>query len=347
VPALEVNLLSIGSLTKAKFAFNFQGDVCTIQTPGGKVLQIPRDTDNLYRLSNIEEITVDNAAVTDAENILKHIPIKNTMAYHITIVENAKVLGFEKLKLLHHTLGHRGTYSSLAKAIKTGLLDVGKAFRFNVNKIPHEKCDTCAQVKARKYAMRRQIHSSQLRPGSLISFDILGPYSVPGLSSTGTETLRYVITFCDFKSKYTHSYCMAKRDEALQKIEEFITHWKAQIGLPIRHMHTDGGKELISHGVEKVLSNEFIKLTHTSAGTPQLNGLAERRQHTVYLSAVAMLHSSRLPEKLRPYVIQWASTIDKVTPTNISTVDVETDIDTTISITPYEAAIGSVLPTLS
>ena len=76
VPALEVNLLSIGSLTKAKFAFNFQGDVCTIQTPGGKVLQIPRDTDNLYRLPNIEEITVDNAAVTDSENILKHIPIK-------------------------------------------------------------------------------------------------------------------------------------------------------------------------------------------------------------------------------------------------------------------------------
>ena len=147
------------------FAFNFQGDVCTIQTPGGKVLQIPRDTDNLYRLSNIEEITVDNAAVTDAENILNNIPIRNTMAYHITIVENAKVLGFEKLKLLHRTLGHRGTYSSLAKAIKTGLLDVGKAFRFNVNKIPHEKCDTCAQVKARKYAMRRQIHSSQLRPG--------------------------------------------------------------------------------------------------------------------------------------------------------------------------------------
>lgn len=105
-------------------------------------------------------------------------------------------------------------------------------------------------------------------------------------------------------------------------------------------MHTDGGKELISHGVEKVLSNELIKLTHTSAGTPQLNGLAERRQHTVYLSAVAMLHSSRLPEKLWPYAIQWASTIDKVTPTNISTVDVETDIDTTISITPYEAAIG-------
>ena len=166
--------------------------------------------------------------------------------------------------------------------------------------------------------MRLQKIPRSLEVGALISYDIQGPYSIAGLSNSGHENQRYVLTFGDYRSKLTYSVTMAKRDEAFEQIKKFITYWNSSIKTRLKHFHTDGGKELIANNVETYLSQHNIKLTHTSAGTPQLNGLVERRQHTVYLSAVAMLHTARLPELLWPYAIVWASIIDQVSPTHIS-----------------------------
>ena len=173
---LHVNLLSLGALTALQYQFRFQGTNCTIVNPDGKTIVIQRGRDNLYRIPSLALLTEQSS--TNPELPLDMVPHAHTANY-VHALEATNTLGLTKLKKLHRILGHRGTLHSLAKAIKTGILHSDKPFRFAVEKIPKETCATCAQVKAKKHAMRLQKIPRSLEVGAAHSSPMIYKAHIP------------------------------------------------------------------------------------------------------------------------------------------------------------------------
>ena len=67
------------------------------------------------------------------------------------------------------------------------------------------------------------------------------------------------------------------------------------LGVKIKHYHGDGGAELISKQVLKLLRRETSKYSWNSADTPELNATSERKFRTLGERSLSMLLRSLLP----------------------------------------------------
>jgi transposase InsO family protein len=110
----------------------------------------------------------------------------------------------------------------------------------------------------------------------LVHSDVCGPFS-----SVARGGFQYFITFTDDFSRYGYIYLMRHKSEAFEKFKEFQNEVQNQLGKTIKALRLDRGGEYLSQEFGDHLKQFGIVSQLTPPGTPQWNGVSERRNKTL------------------------------------------------------------------
>ena len=110
----------------------------------------------------------------------------------------------------------------------------------------------------------------------LIHTDVYGP-----MSSTARGGFQYFITFTDDLSRYGYVYLMRHKYETFENFKEFQNEVENQCGKKIKALRSDRGGEYLSHEFSDHLKSCGIVPQLKPPGTPQRNGVSERRNPTL------------------------------------------------------------------
>src|SRR3954464_15056363 len=154
--------------------------------------------------------------------------------------------------------------------------------------------------------------SKELRKGvrlvGLVHSDVCGPMST--IARGGYE---YFITFTDDLSRYGYIYLMKHKSEAFEKFKEFQNEAQNQLGKKIKFLRSDRGGEYMSHEFDDHLKSCGIVPQVTPPGTPQRNGVSERRNRTLLDMVRSMMSQSDLPLSFWGYALETpAFTLNRV-----------------------------------
>src|SRR5215216_6277808 len=106
----------------------------------------------------------------------------------------------------------------------------------------------------------------------IIHTDVCGPMSVEVCGG-----YRYFVTFTDDFSRYGYIYFMKHKSETFEKFKEFQNEVENHRNRKIKFLRSDHGGEYLSYEFSTHMKDCGIGSQLTLAGTPQCNGVSERR----------------------------------------------------------------------
>ena len=124
----------------------------------------------------------------------------------------------------------------------------------------------------------------------LIHTDVCGP-----ISSIAREGYQYFITFTNDFSRYGYIYLMRNKSESFEKFKLFNNEVRNQLGKNIKTHRSDRGGEYLSQNFDAHLKDCGIVSQLTTLGTPQWNGVFERRNRTSLDMVRSMMSRTDLP----------------------------------------------------
>ncbi|KAK8574664.1 hypothetical protein V6N12_062353 [Hibiscus sabdariffa] len=124
---------------------------------------------------------------------------------------------------------------------------------------------------------------------------------------------QYFITFTDDFSRYGYVYLMRHKSEALEKFKEFKNEVQNKHGKSIKALRSDRGGEYLSQDFDELLKECGIVSQLTPPGTPQWNGVSERRNRTLLDMVRSMMSHTDLPTSFWGYALETAAfTLNRV-----------------------------------
>ncbi|KAL4291238.1 hypothetical protein GQ457_14G000800 [Hibiscus cannabinus] len=142
----------------------------------------------------------------------------------------------------------------------------------------------------------------------LIHSDVCGP-----MNTQARGGYQYFITFTDDFSRYGYIYLMRHKSEALEKFKEFKNEVQNQHGKSIKALRSDRGGEYLSQDFDELLKECGIVSQLTPPGTPQWNGVSERRNRTLLDMVRSMMSHTDLPTTFWGYALETAAfTLNRV-----------------------------------
>ena len=118
---------------------------------------------------------------------------------------------------------------------------------------------------------------------------------------------KYFITFIDDLSRYGYIYLLHEKSQVVTVLEIFLTEVERQLDRKVKVVRSDRGGEYYGRYDEsshnpgpfaKLLEQRGIVAQYTMSGTPQQNGVAERRNRTLLDMVRSMVSNSTLPKSL-------------------------------------------------
>ncbi|WJZ88365.1 hypothetical protein VitviT2T_007671 [Vitis vinifera] len=146
-------------------------------------------------------------------------------------------------------------------------------------------------------------------PLEIIHTDVCGPLNVKARG--GYE---YFVTFIDDYSRYGYVYLIQRKSEAFEKFKEFRAEAEKQLSKSIKTLRSDRGGEYLVYEFKDYLIENGILSQLTAPGTPQQNGVAERRNRTLLDMMRSMMSYSSLPTSFWGYALQTAVYILNIVP---------------------------------
>ena len=123
------------------------------------------------------------------------------------------------------------------------------------------------------------------------------------------------MTFIDDFSRYGYVYLISHKSEALDRFKIFKTEVEKQLEKVLKIVRSDRGGEYYGrHGdlgqclgpFAEFLQSCGIKAQYTMPGTPEQNGVAERRNRTLMDMVRSMMSRTKLPQSLWGEALQTA-----------------------------------------
>ncbi|KAK1614403.1 hypothetical protein QYE76_019920, partial [Lolium multiflorum] len=209
----------------------------------------------------------------------------------------------------HCRLGHIGV-KRMKKLHSDGLLE------------SLDRCEACLMGKMTKTPFSGTMErATDLL--EIIHTDVCGPMSV---ASRGGY--RYVLTFTDDLSRYGYIYFMKHKSETFEKFKEFQSEVENQRNKKIKFLRSDRGGEYLSYEFGMHLKKCGILSQLTPPGTPQRNGVSERRNRTLLDMVRSMMSLTDLPLSFWGYALETAAfTLNRAPSKSVET-------------TPYELWFG-------
>ena len=197
---------------------------------------------------------------------------------HPKSIKRQKVSHNDNMYLWHLRLGHINL-NRTNRLVKDGPLR-----KLNVGTLP--VCESCLEGKMTKrpFSAKGERSKELLQ---LVHSDVCGPLSVQARG--GYE---YFITFTDDYSRYGYIYLMHKKYETFGKFKEFMAEVEKQLGKSLKTLRSDQGGEYLDTEFKDHLLEHGILSQLTAPGTPQQNGVAERRNRTLIYMVRSMMNYS-------------------------------------------------------
>ena len=110
----------------------------------------------------------------------------------------------------------------------------------------------------------------------LVHSDVCGP-----MSQTAYSWFLYFVTFTDDVSRYGYVYLKKHKSDTFEKFKEFRNEVEKQTGQSIKCLRSDRCGEYMRGEFTDYLKENGILTQYTPPGTPQHNGVSERRNRTL------------------------------------------------------------------
>ena len=285
IPSLRRNLISVSSLDRLGYSFHFgDGKVdifCNSELMGNGVL-----FGNLYCLSLHHGLSCDSSSVN-----------------YVVGCKRAR-MNLSSSMLWHKRLGHISR-QRLERLVKDGVVS-------NLDFSDFETCVVCLKGKMTAKTRKEKIDRCESTL-DLIHTDICGP-----LTPTALGGYKYFITFIDDFSRFGYVELIYEKSDSLNVFKAFKAKVELQLGKPIKAIKSDRGGEYYGRYDEtgrnsgpfaKFLLECGINARYTMPGTPQQNGVAERRNRTLLDMVRCMLSNSSLPDFLWGEALRTAAYI--------------------------------------
>ena len=284
IPGFKRNLISVSKLLEFNYSVSFYNKFVIIYRNGLNICLGMQEND-LYVL-----------------RLLIPKPLLNTEMFKVEKpkTKRQKISQNDDTYLWHLRLGHINL-DRLNRLVKSGHLN-----ELKIGTLP--VCESCLEGKITK----RPFTGKWLRvkePLELIHSDVCGPINVKARG--GYE---YFVTFIDDYSRYGYVYLMQRKSETFEKFKEFRAEVENQLGKTFKTLRSDHGGEYLDTEFEDYLLEHGILSQLTAPGTPQQNGVAERRNRTLLDMVRSMFSFSSLPSSFWGYALQTAMYILNVVP---------------------------------
>ncbi|KAK4835556.1 hypothetical protein QYF36_011335 [Acer negundo] len=161
-------------------------------------------------------------------------------------------------------------------------------------------CESCLEGKMTKRTFSAKGARATECLG-LIHTDVCGSMSIQARGR-----YEYFITFTDDYSRFGYVYLMRHKSDAFDMIKAFKAEVENQLEKHIKILRSDRGGEYLSGEFQQYLIDNGIVSQFSAPGTPQQNGVAERRNRTLLEMVRSMLSYSTLPISFWGYALQTA-----------------------------------------
>jgi transposase InsO family protein len=128
-----------------------------------------------------------------------------------------------------------------------------------------------------------------LTPLELIHSDIC---EMNGVLTEGGK--RYFMTMIDDASRYCYVYLLKTKDEVLNCLKTYKAEVENQLEKTIKYFRSDRGGEYFSNELDLFCAEHSIIHERTPPYSPQSNGVAERKSHTLTDLVNSMLDTAGL-----------------------------------------------------
>src|SRR3954463_9412350 len=239
---------------------------------------------------------------------------KDETHIHNIEAKRCKVDSDNTTYLWHCRLGHIGV-KRMKKLHSDGLLE-------SLDFESFDTCEPCLMGKMIKIPFSG-IMERATDLLEIIHIDVCGPMSV----STGGG-YRYFLTFTNDLSRYGYIYLMKHKSEMFEKFKEFQNEVENHRNMKIKFLRSDRGGEYLSYDFLTHLKASGIVSQLTPPGTPQRNGVSERRNRTLLDMVQSMMSLTDLPLSFWGYALETAAfTLNRAPSKSVET-------------TPYELWFG-------
>ncbi|KAL8134929.1 hypothetical protein AgCh_009805 [Apium graveolens] len=143
----------------------------------------------------------------------------------------------------------------------------------------------------------------------LVHSDLCGPMNIQ--EKGGYE---YFVTFIDDYSRYGYVYLLRRKSECFDKFKEYKAKTEKRINKSIKSLRSDRGGEYLLGEFREYLSENGIESQLTAPGTPQQNGVAERRNRALLESVRSMMSYSDLPKSFWGHALEIAAYLLNLVP---------------------------------
>jgi transposase InsO family protein len=289
IPGMYKNLLSVGKFADDGHYTLFGPKKCWIfakHNPNQVILTRTRSHSNsLYRLNtSLQGRTSSPTTANATANILQTAP--------------------SPTKLWHGRTGHLN-YQSLYHLSKRDMVT-------GLPPLPLLKttCEPCILGKQHRTAIPKtsEIPISEIL--QLVHSDLCGP--LPQKSMTGS---RYILTFIDHFSRYSWVYFLNTKSETF----EVFKQWRAQVEKEtykkLSCLRMDRGGEYLSSEFQHYCKLHGILRQLTTAGTPQQNGMVERKNRYLLETTRSLLFGAHMPTYLWEEAVKTACYLSNRVPT--------------------------------
>ena len=207
----------------------------------------------------------------------------------------------DKSSLWHARLGHINK-KRIAQLQKDGVLE---SFELKSDDV----CESCLLGK-----MTKSPFTGSCERGEglldLVHTDVCGPFR-----STTRDGNRYYVTFTDDFSRYGYVYLIKHKSDTFEVFKRYQNEVENQLGRKIKVLRSDRGGEYLSIEFFDHLRDCGIVSQLTPPRTPQLNGVAERRNRTLLDMVRSMMSRATLPMSFWGYALETAAHILNLVPT--------------------------------
>jgi Reverse transcriptase (RNA-dependent DNA polymerase)/Integrase core domain/gag-polypeptide of LTR copia-type/GAG-pre-integrase domain len=117
------------------------------------------------------------------------------------------------------------------------------------------------------------------------------------------EGFKYFVTFIDDKSRATWLYLLKSKKEVSSVFQKFYNMVENQFNTTVKFLRTDNGTEYLNHDFQNFLCSKGIMHQTSCVGTPQQNGIAERKNRHLLEVTRALLFSANLPKIYWSYAV--------------------------------------------
>ena len=164
-----------------------------------------------------------------------------------------------------------------------------------------DTCEPCLMGKMTKNPLSKTMEQANDLL-DIIHIDVYGT-----MSFEARDRYRYFLTFTDDLSIYGYIYLMKHKSKTFEKFKEFQSEVENHPNKKIKFLQSDRGGEYLSYEFGLHLKQCGIVSQLMPPGTPQRNGVSERRNRTLLDMVRSMMSLTYLPLSFWGYALETAA----------------------------------------